>query len=34
MVELSDGTKEKHKVIDTKNVDEMKNLADWILSTQ
>ena len=34
MVELSDGTKERHRVIDTKNMDEMKNLADWILSTQ
>ena len=32
MVELSDGTKEKHKLIDTKDMDELKNLADWILS--
>jgi len=32
MVELSDGTKEKHKLIDTKDINEQKNLADWILS--
>ena len=32
MVKLSDGTEEKHKIIDTKDVNEMKNLADWILS--
>lgn len=32
MVKLSDGQEEKHKVIDTKDMNEMKNLADWILS--
>jgi cytochrome c len=32
MVKLSDGKEEKHKVIDTKDMNEMKNLADWILS--
>lgn len=32
MVKLSDGKEEKHKVIDTKDINEMKNLADWILS--
>lgn len=32
MVKLSDGTEEKHKILDTKDTNEMKNLADWILS--
>jgi cytochrome c len=32
MVKLSDGKEEKHKIIDTTDKDEMKNLADWILS--
>ncbi len=32
MVKLSVGTEEKHKIIDTKDTDGMKNLADWILS--
>jgi cytochrome c len=32
MVKLADGKEEKHKVIDTKDMNEMKNLADWILS--
>lgn len=32
MVKMEDGTEEKHKVIDTKDVKEMKNLAQWILS--
>ena len=32
MVELSDGKKEKHKLIDTNDLAEQKNLADWILS--
>jgi cytochrome c len=32
MVKLSDGKEEKHKLIDTKDMNEMKNLADWILS--
>jgi cytochrome c len=31
-VKLEDGTEEEHKVIDTKDVKEMKNLAQWILS--
>lgn len=31
-VKLEDGTEEKHKIIDTKDMKEMKNLADWILS--
>lgn len=31
-VKLEDGTQEDHKVIDTKDVKEQKNLADWILS--
>ena len=31
-VKLSDGTEEDHKVIDTKDPKELKNLADWILS--
>ncbi|MEW6331549.1 MAG: c-type cytochrome [Pseudomonadota bacterium] len=32
MVKMEDGTEEKHKVIDTKDMKEMKNLAQWILS--
>lgn len=32
MVKLADGTEEKHKVIDTKDQKELKNLADWILA--
>lgn len=32
MVKLADGTEEKHKLIDTKDTKELKNLADWILS--
>jgi cytochrome c len=31
-VKLSDGTEEDHKVIDTKDAKELKNLADWILA--
>ena len=31
-VKLSDGTEEKHKIIDTKDPKELKNLIDWILS--
>lgn len=31
-VKLSDGTEEDHKIIDTKDPKELKNLADWILS--
>jgi cytochrome c len=32
MVKLDDGTEEKHKIIDTKDQGEMKNLIGWILS--
>lgn len=31
-VKLEDGTEEEHKIIDTKDMKEMQNLADWILS--
>ena len=31
-VKLEDGTEEDHKIIETKDQKEMKNLADWILS--
>lgn len=31
-VKLEDGTEEEHKVLDTKDMKEMKNLAEWILS--
>jgi cytochrome c len=31
-VKLEDGTEEEHKIIDTKDTKELKNLADWILS--
>jgi cytochrome c len=31
-VKLEDGTEEDHKVIDTKDMAQLKNLADWILS--
>ena len=31
-VKLEDGTEEDHKIIDTKDVNEQKNLVDWILS--
>lgn len=31
-VKLADGSEEDHKVIDTKDQKELKNLADWILS--
>jgi len=31
-VKLEDGTEEEHKVIDTKDPNELKNLAQWILS--
>ena len=31
-VKLEDGTEEEHKVIDTKDMKELKNLANWILS--
>ncbi len=32
MVELEDGSHEKHKVVDTTNPAELGNLARWILS--
>lgn len=31
-VKLEDGTEEDHKIIDTKDPKELKNMADWILS--
>lgn len=31
-VKLEDGTEEDHKIINTKDAKELKNLADWILS--
>lgn len=31
-VKLEDGTEEEHKIIDTKDAKQMKNLAQWILS--
>lgn len=31
-VKLEDGTEENHKIIDTKDQGEMKNLVGWILS--
>ena len=31
-VKLEDGTEEDHKIIDTKDAKELKNLAQWILS--
>ncbi|MDI1246016.1 MAG: c-type cytochrome [Rhodoferax sp.] len=31
-IQFEDGTVEKHKVINTKDPKELKNLADWILS--
>ena len=31
-VKLEDGTEDDHKIIDTKDPAELKNLADWILS--
>ncbi len=31
-MKLDDGTEEQHKVIDTKDPKQLKNLADWILS--
>lgn len=32
MVKLTDGTEEKHKIIDTKDPKDLKNMADWYLS--
>jgi cytochrome c len=31
-VKLEDGTEEDHKIIDTKDLKEQKNLVDWILA--
>lgn len=31
-VKLEDGTEEDHKIIETKDPKELKNLADWIMS--
>ena len=31
-IKLEDGTEQEHKIIDTKDQKELKNLADWILS--
>ena len=31
-VKLEDGTEEEHKIIDTKDMKQLKNLANWILS--
>lgn len=31
-VKLEDGTEEEHKIIDTKDKAELKNLVDWILA--
>ena len=31
-VKLQDGTEQEHKIIDTKDQKELKNLADWILA--
>lgn len=32
MVKLDDGSQEEHKIIDTKDAAQLKNLAQWILS--
>ncbi len=32
LVELEDGTNERHKIVDTRDPDELRNLARWILS--
>jgi cytochrome c len=32
MVQLEDGSEEKHKIVDTTDPNELKNLAQWILS--
>lgn len=31
-IKMSDGSEEKHKIIDSKDPKQLKNLADWILS--
>jgi len=33
-VKLEDGSKETHKILDSKDAKEQKNLADWILSQE
>jgi len=33
-VKLEDGTEEEHKVLNTKDMNKMKNLANWILSLE
>lgn len=32
VVQLQDGTEERHRIVDTKDPNELKNLALWILS--
>ncbi|MCF8199017.1 MAG: c-type cytochrome [Sulfuritalea sp.] len=32
LVQLEDGTEENHRIIDTKDPDQLKNIARWILS--
>jgi cytochrome c len=32
MIQLADGSDENHKIIDTKDIAELQNLARWILS--
>jgi len=32
MVQFQDGTDDRHKIIDTKDPNELRNLAQWILS--
>jgi cytochrome c len=32
MVELDDGTQQNHRIVDTRDARELKNLAEWILS--
>ncbi len=32
LVELEDGTHENHRIVDTKDPKELRNLAEWILS--
>jgi cytochrome c len=32
LIELPDGTQERHKIVDTKDPKELRNLAEWILS--
>lgn len=32
MIEFQDGTSDRHKIIDTRDPNELRNLAQWILS--